>query len=412
MQKLIASIQDEMVILNFPLSKTDRENRVVSGFATLDSIDYQGDVITAEASMNAFSKFRGNVRESHIETKAVGRVLNYRQQDFYDTNTNTMYKGIHVDVYVSKGAQDTWEKVLDGTLNGFSVRGPINEKGARTEYNPKLEKVIRYIDNYDLLELSLVDSPCNQMCNVLSIQKNVDGTNEYSGMAVETKTENVFWCDTDGIAAVTTETEELCSKCNESMKNAGWFESVVGEDKKEKIEKVLTQSNLIENNLHLTKGGSDMSDEKEEVTPEVKEETLEKGLDTDAKEETVVVAPEEPDLQGISKVLTEIKDSLAKVSAGNQEKDAALTEIRESVSSVEKGLDAKMKDLLTKHQELVDEFKTFRSNIDTVEKRLGTIESASAIKKSASVSNEEVIKATTKDSVWSGTFLPSNFDQK
>lgn len=411
MQKLIASIQDEMVTLNFPLSKTDKENRVVSGFATLDNVDYQGDVITAEASLNAFSKFRGNVRESHKETEAVGRVLNYRQQDFYDSNTNTMYKGIHVDVYVSKGAPETWEKVLDGTLNGFSVRGPIKDKGARTEYDPKLEKVIRYVEDYDLLELSLVDSPCNQLCNVLSIQKNVDGTNEYSGMAVETKIENVFWCDADGIAAVTTESEELCSKCNDPMKNSGWFESIAGEDKREKIEKVLAQSNLIEMNLHLTKGGSDMSEEKEEVTPEVKEETLEKSLET-ANEEVTMVTPEEPDLQGISKVLTEIKDSLAKVNVGNQEKDAALTEIRESVSSVEKGLDAQMKDLLAKHQELVDEFKAFKTGIDTVEKRLNAVESASAIKKSASVSNEEVVKATTKDSVWSGTFLPSNFDQK
>ena len=29
--------------------------------------------------------------------------------------------------YVSKGAPDTWEKVLDGTLTGFSIGGEINE---------------------------------------------------------------------------------------------------------------------------------------------------------------------------------------------------------------------------------------------------------------------------------------------
>ena len=51
--------------LSMPLSKVDQEKRIVSGFATLDNIDKQADIVTPEASMNAFKKFRGNIREMH-----------------------------------------------------------------------------------------------------------------------------------------------------------------------------------------------------------------------------------------------------------------------------------------------------------------------------------------------------------
>ena len=51
--------------LSMPISKIDQERRIVSGFATLDNLDRQNDIVTAEASMKAFSNFKGNIREMH-----------------------------------------------------------------------------------------------------------------------------------------------------------------------------------------------------------------------------------------------------------------------------------------------------------------------------------------------------------
>jgi hypothetical protein len=63
-----------MFAFQYPLAKVDVERRTVSGFATLDNVDKQADIVTTEASLKAFSKFRGNIREMHQPT-AVGKMV-------------------------------------------------------------------------------------------------------------------------------------------------------------------------------------------------------------------------------------------------------------------------------------------------------------------------------------------------
>ena len=156
------------ITLSVPFTKVNREKRTVSGFATLDNLDQTGDVVTQEASIKAFEGFRGNIREMHGST-AVGKMVSFKPETFYDPATKEFYNGVYVDAYVSKGAQDTWEKVLDGTLTGFSIGGKIVESD--NEVNKSTGKQVRFIKDYSLIELSIVDSPANELCNILSIQK-------------------------------------------------------------------------------------------------------------------------------------------------------------------------------------------------------------------------------------------------
>jgi hypothetical protein len=129
--------------LSMPIAKVDIERRIVSGFATLDNIDRQDDVVPSEASVKAFETFRGNIREMHDDKKAVGKLVSFKEDSFYDQETGKFYKGIYVSAYVSKGAQDTWEKVLDKTLTGFSIGG--NVKDYEDVYNKEMDKSIRII---------------------------------------------------------------------------------------------------------------------------------------------------------------------------------------------------------------------------------------------------------------------------
>ena len=64
----------QQVTLTMPISKVDKEKRIVSGFATLDNVDRQGDRVTSEASRKAFENFRGNVRLMHQPIPA-GKVV-------------------------------------------------------------------------------------------------------------------------------------------------------------------------------------------------------------------------------------------------------------------------------------------------------------------------------------------------
>jgi len=234
-QKVSWNNSDDRVYLSLPFAKVDKEKRTVSGFATLDNLDKHGDIVTADASQIAFDKFRGNLREMH-QPIAVGKVVSFTTQDFFDKAAGRNYKGVFVNAYISKGAEDTWQKVLDGTLTGFSIGGDIVQSSMEPD-EENVDENRRVIKEYNLMELSLVDNPANPLANIFSIQK-VGGNPIFKGMATEIELENIFWCGTDEIASSHSGEEKSCVICNDSMENIGWVEKNDFE-KYESIEKVV-----------------------------------------------------------------------------------------------------------------------------------------------------------------------------
>lgn len=219
---------------SMPIAKVDQERRIVSGFATMDNIDRQGDKLTPESSREAFQNFRGNVRLMHQPIPA-GKVLSFRENSFYDPKTAKTYTGIFVDAYISKGADNIWQMVLDGTLTGFSIGGRIMD--SEPMIDDESGESIRLVKKYELMELSLVDSPANQFANILSIQK-VDDTIVTSGIATEFSVENVFWCESDSIATTSVEDSNECAMCGDQMVAVGWVEAE-DENKQAEMSKML-----------------------------------------------------------------------------------------------------------------------------------------------------------------------------
>lgn len=211
------STKDDSIRLSMPINKVDKERRIVSGFATLDNLDKQGDIVPAEASVRAFETFRGNIREMH-QPKAVGKIVSFKEDKYFDSETKKFYNGVYVSAYVSKGAQDTWEKVLDGTLTGFSIGGVI--KDAEDVYDESMGKAYQVIKEYELSELSLVDNPANQFANVISIEKG-----EMTGFLAKAQVENVFWCRADDIIRMSEDAATSCPQCDKAMNNIGFVES-------------------------------------------------------------------------------------------------------------------------------------------------------------------------------------------
>ena len=212
---------DNSLRFTMPIAKVDAERRVVSGFATLDNIDRQGDKLLSEASREAFDNFRGNVRLMHQPIPA-GKVISFKENNFYDPKTAKTYSGVFVDAYISKGAENVWQMVLDGTLTGFSIGGRILE--SEPSMDDETDQPIRLVKKYELMELSLVDSPANQFANILSIQK-VNDEVVTSGIATSFSVENIFWCAEDEIAIPDSAESMECSICHKSMENVGWVES-------------------------------------------------------------------------------------------------------------------------------------------------------------------------------------------
>lgn len=394
------------VRLTMPIAKYDVEKRQVSGFATLDNYDSHGDVVLAEASQKAFARFRGNIREMH-QPIAVGKLVDFREEEFYDSETQKFFRGIYATAYVSKGAQDTWEKVIDGTLTGFSIGGNIID--ADTEWNKDAGTNVRFIKDYQLVELSLVDNPANQLANIFSIEKAAGGDRVMKGMVVETSVENVFWCPSDEIAKTTSDESASCSVCNADMQNIGWFES---DSSRQEAVKALVQKFTKD-----TEGGAEqMADEKKEEivksetpvestteeAPEVETDGTVESKDTAA--EVDEGGAEEPNFE---KMLEQVRETITKGLEQTREATAEeISTIKTQVDEINKAFDSKFSELVEKHGELSKKFDGLADKHDEVTKRLDSVESGTAIKKSGDVgtSKEETI-SKAKDSKWGGAFL-------
>lgn len=423
-EKSVWFAEGDSIALAVPFTKVNREKRTVSGFATLDNVDQTGDMVTAEASIKAFENFRGNIREMHSST-AVGKLISFKPETYYDPISKNFYNGVYVDVYVSKGAQDTWEKVLDGTLSGFSIGGKITESD--NEVNKADGTSVRFIKAYDLVELSIVDSPANELCNVLSIQK-VNGKLVFKGMAANIKTENIFYCEESDSIFISENKTFVSPITGKQAELIGWVESS-DVNKAKEIDKILdsfkksrlplTENQIIAKQVNA-EGGNEMSDIQNDVAVEetVVEETAaveEAPADApavdavEASDETLEKAADvsevevnEPDF---AKMLGDLKgffsDTLNKAAEINA---AQVVEIKTTVEALTKSVDAKLTELQDQHKLLSETVASINQTIDGVQKRVDAVESDTAIKKSLDLGGSQEV---VKKSKWSGAFLGS-----
>jgi len=432
------SSNGNVINLSVPFTKVNREKRTVSGFATLDNLDQTGDVVTQEASMKAFESFRGNLREMH-QPMAVGKVASFRPETYYDPKAKEFYNGVYVDAYISKGAQDTWEKILDGTLQGFSIGGKIIDSD--TEVNKSTGQSVRFIKDYSLVELSIVDSPANELCNILSIEK-VNGQMIFKGIAADVKMENIFYCAESDSVFMSTESEYISPVTGKKTELIGWVESNDANKSKE-IDKILdsyksrlktlpdTQiekqanaegGNEVENNVEVTnteaviekaREAKDIIAEQQAANAaasapvvEKVEESTEQDTSAEVLEKAAEVSDAQVDEPDFAKMLGDLKgffsETLEKASEANA---AQVTAIKETVETFSKGVDARISELAEKHTALSDAVNAIKNTIEGVEKRVDAVESETAIKKSSDLGGSQEV--TIKKSKWNGTFLGS-----
>jgi hypothetical protein len=425
-EKSYWSSNGDDISLSIPFTKVNREKRTVSGFATLDNIDQTGDVVTAEASLKAFEGFRGNIREMH-SSNAVGKMVSFRPETYYDTKSGEFYNGVYVDAYISKGAQDTWEKVLDGTLQGFSIGGKIVD--SENEVNKSTGNPVRFIKEYSLIELSVVDSPANELCNILSIQK-MNGQLIFKGIAADTITENIFYCEDSDSVFMSTEATYTSPVTGKLASLIGWVETN-DVNKAKEIDKILASFKKSRFTLPETqiakqanaKGGNEVSENTETVAVEetapvevsipaeaVIEKAVTEDVVADASAEIVEkaadvseVVVDEPDF---AKMLGDLKGFFSETLFKASETNAAqVTAIKDTVESFSKSVDTRISELAEQHTALSAAVNEIKGTIDGVQKRVDAVEGETAIKKSSDLGGSEVV--TKSKSKWNGSFLGS-----
>lgn len=416
------------IVASFPFAKIDVSRRTVSGYATLDNIDSQGDVVTAEASRAAFERARGNIREMHDKI-AAGRIIDFREDEYLDQDTGRLYRGIFVTARISEGAESTWLKVLDGTLSGFSIGGEINE--AESEYVADAGRVVRFIKDYDLTELSLVDNPANPLANIFSIQKSASGSVTVEGMVADTLIENVFVCKTDNTIIVEASEDKACPQCETKMENAGWFES--GPDRATKVRDIVnkflspTETEAVERDSD-SEGGVDMGFKKnateteEVVTPDAVDATSEDAsaeadrepneeVEVDASDVDNVDETEEVDELDdaeslISKKIDDLKEVVqTAIEKTTQETSEKVSALEGKIDELNKSFEKKASELEARVEEFGKKLEAAKSRLSEFEKVLDAVNSRTAVKKSADVEESAETVQKSKTVRWgSGTF--------
>jgi phage head maturation protease len=123
------------------IQKVDAEQRTVSGYASTEAVDAQGEIVlksAIEAALGEYLDF-GNIREMHA-LSAVGVAEEATVDD----------KGLYISAKIVDDA--AWAKVTSGVYKGFSIGGRTLAR------DPDNKKIITKIV---MTEISLVDRPSN-----------------------------------------------------------------------------------------------------------------------------------------------------------------------------------------------------------------------------------------------------------
>ncbi len=412
--------------LSMPIGKVDVERRMVSGFASLDNIDKQDDIVTAEASVQAFKNFKCNLREMH-QPSAVGRMISFKEDRYFDPNSKKFYNGVYVSAYVSKGAQNAWEKVLDGTYTGFSIGGNI--KVWDDAYNTELDKSIRVIKDYDLYELSLVDSPANQFASIISVEK-INGQNVLTGASADTVIENVFYDSENGIVLVSDSETEASPVSGKNMENIGFVEK--NDDEKANMIKFLVDSAKGISTIKITKEVNKMTETTEavldavvenvEITPEAQPAEVETPAIVDEVPADLAVAKSD-DGGAVPSALVVEEESVAPAVEAELAVAKSDESVADAIAEIKNSLTNAFGDLATTIKSLNEQVAALSKSVETVStevtqvkgqfnefgKRVDAVEQDTAFRKSGDLG--EIVQfepVKVQKSLWGGRFLKNS----
>jgi len=305
-------------------------------------------------------------------------------------------------------------------------------------YDEKADKPIRVIKEYDLVELSLVDSPANQFANIMSVEK-VDGLDVVKGD--ETVLENVFYDKEYGIVLLSEEETVMSPVTGTEMKNIGFVEKTDSE--KINMMKFLVDSAKGINTSKINKEVSPMTENteivaevietevavevtKSEVAPEADANTQEvtkaapcadcgKAMDAcecdskaDAKEEEAEdkkpMAPKSDEVvaEAVAEAVTETNDGLEKAFS-----DLVLT-VKSLQAEVEmlKSTKVDVETAKTSFEAVAKDIATAANTFNEFGKRVELVEQDTAFRKSGDLG--EIVQnqpETVEKSLWGGSFL-------
>lgn len=159
--------------LQVPLEIKAETERIIAGYASVDVIDKQGDMIPLEVLKDAWNRFKSNpdfmmsqILHSNIP---IGKILlehpKCPKKSGVDENGLFIIVKLRDDI---KKADETWYLIKQGKLKAFSIGGEALHKSVVCE-----GRCYTRIDKLELHEITICASPANQ-ASFFSVLKSLD----------------------------------------------------------------------------------------------------------------------------------------------------------------------------------------------------------------------------------------------
>jgi hypothetical protein len=285
-------------------------------------------------------------------------------------------------------------------------------------YNEEMDKSIRVIKDYDLMELSLVDSPANQFANIVSIEK-VDGVNTLTGESVDLVVENVFWDKESGLVTLSEEESAVSPVSGMQMQNIGFVEK--NDNEKTDMIKFLVDSakgisitKMNEENDNMT--DEIVNDEIVNVAPEA--EVVESPATEEVASEAVEEVVETSDAPAEEAVVEEVVEA----PSSDEEVAKAITDLSVTMTSAFSDITAIVKSLAEANVALANDIAELKKSVGYVDakiadaegdftnlgKRIDAVEADTAFRKSGDLGEIVQEPAMVEKSLWGGSFLTTS----
>ena len=169
-------------------SYEDGNKWFIEGYAGSTELDLVGDIITEDAFKGAETDLINNstVLYNHDPEQPIGKV----------ESTKATKEGLWIKALISKTAPEIWQKVKEGVLNKFSIRGRV-ENAVKRFINKigdvVVDKVVNVINEIYLIEASLVALPANPAAKALRwyISKSLQDFESKGGEIPEENDKNI-----------------------------------------------------------------------------------------------------------------------------------------------------------------------------------------------------------------------------
>jgi HK97 family phage prohead protease len=148
-------------------------DRIIGGYCSVTVVDSENQLITKEALESALFNFMKkkqfrNIMLSHSAIQ-IGEVI----PSYKNYKTHVDDYGMFILVRIRddlETANEIWEQILNNELNGFSIHAEITKDGMHKEGD------ILVVDKLNLFEISITNSPVNELArfDIISKSKNVN----------------------------------------------------------------------------------------------------------------------------------------------------------------------------------------------------------------------------------------------